>query len=291
MTITSKLLTEERAGVATLLQRLRGPRPLVCGIVNVTPDSFSDGGSYRDHSAAVAHGLQLADEGADIIDVGGESTRPGAQQPSVAEELERVVPVVEQLSRATSVPVSVDTSRAEVMRAAVEAGAGMINDVRALQHPGAVSAAAQLGVPVCLTHMQGSPGVMQRDPRYADVVDEVVDFLRQRVDECSAAGVPDGFLVVDPGFGFGKTLEHNLDLLASLPVLGRLGLPVMVGLSRKTMLGQITGRPVGHRQSASVTAAVLAAQRGAKILRVHDVAATADALKLLDALTSAEVQR
>ncbi|MFD0489339.1 dihydropteroate synthase [Saccharopolyspora spinosporotrichia] len=257
----------------------------------MTPDSFSDGGSYLDHSAAVAHGLRLAEEGADIIDVGGESTRPGARQPGVAEELERVVPVVERLSRATSVPVSVDTSRPEVMRAAVAAGAGLINDVRALREPGALPAAAELGVPVCLMHMQGSPGVMQRDPRYADVLGEVVSFLRRRVDECSAAGIPPGHLVVDPGFGFGKTLEHNLDLLASLPALGRLGLPVMVGLSRKSMLGQITGRTVRHRQAASVTAAVLAAQRGAKILRVHDVAATSDALKLLGAVAAAEVPR
>ncbi|QUH02187.1 dihydropteroate synthase [Saccharopolyspora erythraea] len=299
MTITSELLTREpnpppSGGVAEgapLLQRLRAPRPLLCGIVNVTPDSFSDGGSYLDHGAAVAHGLQLAEEGADIIDVGGESTRPGSRQPGVAEELERVVPVVERLSRATSVPVSVDTSRAEVMRAAVAAGAGMINDVRALREPGALSAAAESGVPVCLMHMQGSPGVMQRDPRYVDVVGEVVSFLRRRVDECSAAGIPPGRLVVDPGFGFGKTLEHNLDLLASLPALGQLGLPVMVGLSRKSMLGQITGRPVRHRQAASVTAAVLAAQRGARILRVHDVAATRDALKLLGAVAAAEVPR
>jgi dihydropteroate synthase len=299
MTTTSTLITgeptpppsKEHGGVEILLQRLRDPRPLLCGIVNITPDSFFDGGSYRDDGAAVAHGLRLADEGADIIDVGGESTRPGAHQPSVAEELDRVIPVIEQLSRATSTPVSVDTSRAEVMHAAVAAGAGMINDVRALQHPGAVATAAQLGVPVCLTHMLGSPTAMQRDPRYSDVVGEVVSFLRQRLDECSAAGIPDGHLVVDPGFGFGKTLEHNLDLLASLPALGQLGLPIMVGLSRKTMLGQITGRPVRHRLTASVTAAVLAAQRGAKILRVHDVAATGDALKVLDALSSAEVPR
>ncbi|GAA2797626.1 dihydropteroate synthase [Saccharopolyspora taberi] len=292
MTNTSELVTTEpKPRVDRLTQRLRDPRPLLCGIVNVTPDSFSDGGSCLDHAAAVARGLRLADEGAGIIDVGGESTRPGSRQPGVAEELERVVPVIERLTRATSVPVSVDTSRAEVMRAAVAAGASMINDVRALQEPGAVRAAAELGVPVCLTHMLGSPATMQRDPRYDDVVGEVVAFLRRRVEECSEAGIPDGHVVVDPGFGFGKTLEHNLELLASLPTLGQLGLPIMVGLSRKAMLGQITGRPVRHRRTASATAAVLAVQRGARILRVHDVAATSDALKVLDALASVEVPR
>ncbi|AIJ24581.1 dihydropteroate synthase [Amycolatopsis methanolica] len=260
------------------------PRTLVCGIVNVTPDSFSDGGLFHSHAAAVEHGERLAAEGADLLDVGGESTRPGARPPAPAEELDRVVPVIARLARVVDVPISVDTSRPEVMRAAVDAGAAMINDVRALRHPGALQAAAELGVPVCLTHMLRPPHLMQRDPRYTDVVAEVRDFLRARIDSCLAAGIPAEHVIVDPGFGFGKTLEHNLALLGALPAFRSLGVPVMVGLSRKTMLGQVTSRPVGQRTVASVTAAVLAAQRGAKIVRVHDVAATRDGLAVLEAL-------
>ncbi|OXM64641.1 MULTISPECIES: dihydropteroate synthase [Amycolatopsis] len=270
-----------RTPVPELLAR---PRTLVCGIVNVTPDSFSDGGAFHDSGAAVAHGERLVAEGADLLDVGGESTRPGAHPPALEEELDRVVPVIARLARVVDVPISVDTSRPEVMRAAVDAGAAMINDVRALRHPGALPAAAELGVPVCLTHMLRPPHLMQRDPRYTDVVAEVRDFLRARIEACRAAGIPAGHLIADPGFGFGKTLEHNLALLGALPEFRALGVPVMAGLSRKAMLGRLTGRPVGQRTVASVTAAVLAAERGAKIVRVHDVAATRDGLAILEAL-------
>ncbi|MER7012198.1 dihydropteroate synthase [Saccharopolyspora sp. NPDC000359] len=281
--MTGPLTTTATPPTAHLLRMLRGPRKLVCGILNATPDSFSDGGAHRDRGAAVDHGLRLVEEGADILDVGGESTRPGAHPPSVAEELDRVVPVIEELARRTGVPLSVDTSRPEVMAAAVAAGATLINDVRALRYPGAVEAAAELGVPVCLSHMLRPPHLMQRDPSYVDVLAEVAEFLRQRVEDCASAGIPRDHVVVDPGFGFGKTLEHNLVLLRSLRAFTELGVPVMAGLSRKAVLGQITGRPVQQREAASVTAAVLAAQRGAKVLRVHDVAATVDALKVLDA--------
>ncbi len=272
------------AAVGKLLRLLRGPRKLVCGILNVTPDSFSDGGAYWHSGAAVWRGLRLIEEGADILDIGGESTRPGASPPSVAEELDRVVGVVEQLAAQTDVPLSIDTSRPEVMREAVAAGATLINDVRALRHPGAVEVAADLGVPVCLSHMLRPPNLMQHDPSYDDVLVEVVAFLRERIDACVSAGIPREHIVIDPGFGFGKTLDHNLTLLRSLSSLTELDAPVMAGLSRKTMLGQITGRPVEDREAASVAAAVLAAQRGAKVLRVHDVAATVDVLKVLDAV-------
>lgn len=272
------------AAVGKLLRLLRGPRKLVCGILNVTPDSFSDGGAYWHSGAAVWRGLRLIEEGADILDIGGESTRPGASPPSVAEELDRVVGVVEQLAAQTDVPLSIDTSRPEVMREAVAAGATLINDVRALRHPGAVEVAADLGVPVCLSHMLRPPNLMQHDPSYDDVLVEVVAFLRERIDACVSAGIPRVHIVIDPGFGFGKTLDHNLTLLRSLSLLTELDAPVMAGLSRKTMLGQITGQPVEDREAASVAAAVLAAQRGAKVLRVHDVAATVDVLKVLDAV-------
>lgn len=265
-----------------LVARLADRAPLVCGIVNVTPDSFSDGG--RGPVDAVAHGMQLIAEGADLLDVGGESTRPGAAPPSVDEELRRVIPVVEALSRVASIPVSVDTSRPEVMRAAVAAGASMINDVRALQLPGALEAAAALQVPVCLMHMQGEPATMQDAPAYGDVVAEVREFLLDRVAACCVAGIPREHLLVDPGFGFGKTLKHNLALLDGLADTAPMGLPIMAGLSRKGMLGALTGRAVGDRCAASVVAALLAAQRGATILRVHDVAATVDAVAVLRAV-------
>ncbi|PKW00194.1 dihydropteroate synthase [Amycolatopsis echigonensis] len=265
----------------TLLGKLHRPGHLVCGIVNVTPDSFSDGG--RDPAAALDHALRLADEGADLLDIGGESTRPGAHPPSLQEELDRVTGVIEQLAARVPVPLSIDTSRPEVMDAAVRAEAVLINDVRALRYPDAVETAARLGVPVCLTHMLGPPHTMQQDPRYDDVVAEVREFLQDRMDTCLRAGIPREHLVVDPGFGFGKTLEHNLALLRSLDRFADLGAPVMAGLSRKAMLGRLTGRPVGQREAASVAAAMVAARRGAKILRVHDVAATADALTVLAA--------
>ena len=267
-----------------LARALAAGRPLVCGILNVTPDSFSDGGRFDDLDRAVAHGCTLAAEGADLIDVGGESTRPGSRPPTLAEELARVVPVVEALVQRVPVPLSVDTSRPEVMRAAVAAGASMVNDVRALRSPGALSAAAELGVPVCLMHMQRSPETMQEDPRYRDVVVEVRTFLAERVRACLDAGIRQEHLVVDPGFGFGKTPTHNVALLASLDGLRSLRVPVMVGLSRKSVLGQLTGRAVGDRLPASLAAALIAAQRGAAVLRVHDIAATRDVLTVLDAV-------
>jgi dihydropteroate synthase len=267
-----------------LVPALAARRPLVCGILNVTPDSFSDGGRFDDLDRAVAHGCTLAAEGADLIDVGGESTRPGSRPPTLAEELARVVPVVEALVQRVPVPLSVDTSRPEVMRAAVAAGASMVNDVRALRSPGALLAAAELGVPVCLMHMQRSPETMQEDPRYRDVVVEVRTFLAERMRACLDAGIRQEHLVVDPGFGFGKTPAHNVALLASLDGLRSLGVPVMVGLSRKSVLGQLTGRTVGDRLPASLAAALVAVQRGAAVLRVHDVAATRDVLAVLDAV-------
>jgi dihydropteroate synthase len=263
---------------------LHSARPLVCGILNVTPDSFSDGGRFFDHDRAAAHGVDLACQGADLIDIGGESTRPGAQPPTVDEELDRVVPVVERLARVTGVPVSVDTSRPEVMRAAVRAGASMINDVRALRVPGALDAAAELRVPVCLMHMQGDPATMQRSPRYGDVVAEVRSFLAERMSAAEAAGVSRDLMAVDPGFGFGKSLAHNVTLLGELRQFATLGARLMVGLSRKGMIGAITGRPVEQRLAGSISAAVLAAQRGAHVLRVHDVGATRDALAVLAAV-------
>ncbi|MCV2489823.1 dihydropteroate synthase [Geodermatophilus sp. YIM 151500] len=273
-----------RTSTQPLGRALAGRRPLVCGILNVTPDSFSDGGRFDGVDRAAERGCALAGEGADLVDIGGESTRPGSRPPTLAEELDRVVPVVEALVRRVAVPLSVDTSRPEVMRAAVAAGASMINDVRALRSPGALEAAAELGVPVCLVHMQRSPESMQRDPRYQDVVAEVRAFLAERTRACLDAGIPPEHLVVDPGFGFGKTLSHNVALLASLDALTGLGVPVMVGLSRKSMLGQLTGRAAGDRLPGSLAAAVIAAQRGAAVLRVHDVAATRDALAVLDAV-------
>jgi dihydropteroate synthase len=267
-----------------LSRALAGRRPLVCGILNVTPDSFSDGGRFDSLDRAVEHGRALAAEGADLIDVGGESTRPGARPPDVAEEVDRVVPVIEALVRQVPVPLSVDTSRPAVMQAAVAAGASMINDVRALRSPGALEVAVTLRVPVCLMHMQRTPETMQEDPRYQDVVAEVRAFLAERKRACLDAGIRPEHLVVDPGFGFGKTLSHNVALLASLGRLSSLGVPIMVGLSRKSMLGQLTGRAVGDRLPGSLAAAVIAAQRGAAVLRVHDVAATRDVLTILDAV-------
>jgi dihydropteroate synthase len=265
---------------------LKLDRPRVMGIVNVTPDSFSDGGHHADVEAAVAHGLRLAAEGADLLDVGGESTRPGAAPVTLEEELRRVVPVIERLARETALPLSVDTSKPEVMRAAVAAGAGMINDVHALRREGALDAAAALGVPVVLMHMQGEPGGMQAAPHYDDVVGEVHRFLAERIFACEMAGIPKSRLVLDPGYGFGKTTEHNFLLLRQQSRLLDLGLPLLAGLSRKRSLGEVTGREVGERLHASVAAAVLAAEYGARILRVHDVAATVDALKVWAAVSA-----
>jgi dihydropteroate synthase len=259
-------------------------RPRIMGIVNATPDSFSDGGRHAGVEAALAHALRLVAEGADLLDVGGESTRPGAAPVPIEEELARVVPVVAAIAARVGVPVSVDTSQPEVMRAAVSAGAGMINDVRALRVEGALEAAAALGVPVCLMHMQGTPQDMQAGPRYEDVVAEVHAFLTQRIFACEMAGIDKKRLLVDPGFGFGKALEHNLRLLRQLSRFAELGVPVLAGLSRKGMIGAITGRDVDARIHGSVAAALLAAQNGAAIVRVHDVAATADALAVLHAV-------
>jgi dihydropteroate synthase len=258
--------------------------PRVMGVVNVTPDSFSDGGIHFDPGAAVAHGECLAAEGAAILDVGGESTRPGAPPVPVAEEIRRVVPVIERLAARVSVPISVDTSKPEVMRAAVDAGAQMINDVRALRVPGALATAAGMGAAVCLMHMQGEPGTMQADPRYGDVVAEVREFLAQRVAACRAAGIPRERLCLDPGIGFGKLAEHNLALLARLRDLGDGSLPVLAGVSRKSLVGIITGRPPGERLAGSVAFAALCVAHGAAIIRAHDVAATVDAVKVAAAL-------
>ncbi|TDK24981.1 dihydropteroate synthase [Luteimonas aestuarii] len=266
--------------------------PRVMGIVNVTPDSFSDGGAHDDVDAAVAHGLRLAEEGADVLDIGGESTRPGAQLVPVDEELRRVIPVVERLAVQTALPISIDTSRPEVMRAAVAAGAGMINDVRALRREGALDAAAALGVPVVLMHMRGEPGSMQDAPEYDDVVGEVHRFLTERIFAAEMAGIARRNLLVDPGFGFGKSTAHNLALLAQLARFVELGVPVLAGLSRKRSIGELTGRDdPATRVHGSVAAHLIAAQRGAQLVRVHDVAATVDALKVWNAVAAVPVPR
>ena len=271
---------------------LRLDRARVVGIVNVTPDSFSDGGEHASLEDAVAHGLKLAEEGADVLDVGGESTRPGAPEVPLDEELRRVVPVVTQLARETGLPISVDTSKPEVMRAAVDAGAGMINDVHALRRDGALEDAAGLGVPVLLMHMLGEPRSMQDDPRYDDVVAEVHRFLAERIFAAEMAGIDKKRIIVDPGFGFGKTRDHNLLLLAQLERFTELGVPLMAGLSRKKTIGDLTGRAEPRdRIHGSVAAHLIAAQRGARLLRVHDVAATVDALKVLEAVAAQPAPR
>ncbi len=265
-------------------RRLDLGRRAVMGILNVTPDSFSDGGFYFAPDKAVARARQMVEEGADIVDVGGESTRPGAQPVSVEEEIERVVPVIERLARELEVPISVDTSKPEVMRAACAAGAGFINDVRALSAPGALETAAALGVPVCLMHMQGEPRTMQDNPRYRDVVAEVRDFLAGRLAAAEAAGIPRTRLLVDPGFGFGKTVAHNLALLRGLGEIAALGVPVLVGLSRKSLIGKLLGLPLERRLHASVALALMAVQNGARVVRVHDVGPTVEALRMWEAV-------
>jgi dihydropteroate synthase len=269
---------------------LRLDRPRVVGILNLTPDSFSDGGIHASVDDAVAHGVRMVEEGADMLDVGGESTRPGADEISVEEELHRVLPVIEQLAARTTVPISIDTSRPEVMRAAMAAGAGMINDVYALRRDGALEAAAELGVPVCLMHMLGEPRSMQDDPRYDDVVAEVHRFLTDRLFACELAGIDRRKVLVDPGFGFGKTLEHNLALLCALDRFSSLGSGVYAGLSRKRMIGTLTGRATpADRAAGSAAAALIAVQRGARIVRVHDVLPTVDALAVWRAVQAADV--
>jgi len=259
-------------------------RPRIMGILNVTPDSFSDGGQWVGKPEAIQHALAMQDAGADIIDIGGESTRPGAQAVPLQQELDRVITVIEAIVPQLSVPVSIDTSKPEVMREAVSAGAGMINDVYALRQDGALQAAADLAVPVCLMHMLGDPRVMQQNPVYDDVTAEINGFLLDRARQCELSGIPAQNIVLDPGFGFGKTLQQNLDLFHGLPELVASGYPVLVGMSRKAMIGQLTGRGMSNRVPGSITAAVLAVLQGVSIVRVHDVAETQDALNIVKSL-------
>lgn len=258
-------------------------RPLVMGIVNVTPDSFSDGGKFQDSRAAIMHARQMVEDGADLLDIGGESTRPGARAASLSEELDRVLPIIEALA-SIGVPISIDTQKPEVMRAALSKGASMVNDVNALQAPGALEVVASSNAGVCLMHKQGSPETMQQQPDYQDVMGDVREFLADRANAVMATGVKPERIVIDPGFGFGKTVAHNLTLLRNLYHFHELGFPVLAGLSRKSTLGAITGREVHERMAASIAAALIAVQKGAKILRVHDVRETVDALKVLDAV-------
>lgn len=261
-------------------------RTCVMGILNITPDSFSDGGDFFSIERAVERAFAMVDEGAAIIDIGGESTRPGAAAVCAQEELDRVLPVVEALAGELPVPVSIDTSKPVVMGAAVRAGAGMINDVSALRAEGALEAAKDTNVPVCLMHMQGNPRTMQQSPRYGDIVHEVRAFLASRLEACVEAGIGRERLIIDPGFGFGKTLEHNLKLLAHLEACCGLGTPVLVGISRKSMIGALADKPAGERLYGSLAAAVIAALSGAQIIRAHDVAQTAQALAVVDAINS-----
>jgi dihydropteroate synthase len=258
-------------------------QPVVMGILNVTPDSFADGGRHASLPAAVAHGERMAAEGARIIDVGGESTRPGADEVPADEELRRVIPVIERLAATLGVPVSIDTRKPAVMRAAISAGASMVNDVAALTAAGAIEAVADSGVGLCLMHMQGSPPTMQQEPRYADVLSEVRGFLRERVARCLGAGIGHERIAIDPGFGFGKTLAHNLALMRGLPQIAADGLPVLVGLSRKRMIAEMTGSGSDDRLAGSLALATLAALNGARIVRAHDVGPTVAALRIVSA--------
>ncbi|MDX1444531.1 MAG: dihydropteroate synthase [Gammaproteobacteria bacterium] len=257
------------------------------GVLNITPDSFSDGGRFLEKDAAIAQARRLVAEGADIIDVGGESTRPGAEPVSVDDELARVIPVIEALAPNIDRPISIDTSKPEVMRAAAAAGAAMLNDVNGFRADGAVEAAAELGIPVCVMHMKGEPRTMQLNPEYADVTREVGDFLVERAGALEAAGLPREMIVIDPGFGFGKTLAHNLELLNRLPELGERGYPVLVGMSRKSMIGALLDTPVDDRLHGSVALATVAAMKGAAVIRVHDVKPTRDALRIASAVQAA----
>jgi dihydropteroate synthase len=262
--------------------------PKIMAIINVTPDSFSDGGRLASAQQAIDFALRAVEQGAHMLDIGGESTRPDAEPVSVDEELARVIPVIEALAASVDVPISIDSSKPEVMRAAVAAGAGFINDVYALRREGALQAAAELGVPVCLMHMLGSPQTMQQDPHYDDVQVQVRQFLTERIFACEMSGIAKKNIVIDPGFGFGKRLEDNLALLANLEYFTQLGVPVLAGLSRKSMIGLITGRALDQRVAGSAAAAMLAAQNGARIIRVHDVAETKDALAILSAVDGAK---
>ena len=262
--------------------------PRVMGIVNVTPDSFSDGGKFAATNLAIEHALKLAEEGADILDIGGESTRPNATPVSLQEELDRVIPVIEGLIKQINIPISIDTYKPQMMQAAIAAGASMVNDVRALQEDGALEVVAKSNVGVCLMHMQGTPQTMQVNPQYNNVVNDVKEFLAARLQATmngtnGHAGLAKNRILLDPGFGFGKTREHNISLLQNLESFANLGQPLLVGLSRKSVLGQVTGNDVNARLYASIAASVLAAQKGARILRVHDVKATVEALKIVSA--------
>ncbi|MBT5008297.1 MAG: dihydropteroate synthase [Halieaceae bacterium] len=270
-------------------------RPLVMGVINTTPDSFSDGGTlYRSDQLnldlALERAKTMVESGADIIDIGGESTRPGAAPVGETLEMDRVLPLLQRISTELDVVVSIDTSTPALMSEAAAQGAGLINDVRALRRPGAMEAAARSGLPVCLMHMQGEPGSMQRSPEYGDVLTDVGEFLKQRIAACCEAGIPRERVMLDPGFGFGKSVQHNLALLAGLPQLAAIGLPLLVGLSRKSLIGQLIGRDVDQRMPASIALAVLAAERGAAIIRTHDVAETSDALAMYSALSELKSQ-
>lgn len=254
------------------------------GVLNITPDSFSDGGRFTVVETAIEQALSMADLGASIIDVGGESTRPNATPVSNKEEISRVVPVIKGIRSKSNVAISIDTSKPDVMKAAVDEGANLINDVYALQRPGALEMAASLGVPVCLMHMQANPKTMQDSPNYLNVIDEVNSFFTQRIAVCEDVGIPRDQIIIDPGFGFGKTLQHNLSLLAKLALFERHGCPILAGLSRKSMLGELLNKKVEERLSGSVAAALIAVINGASIVRVHDVAETADALKIYNAV-------
>ena len=257
------------------------------GIVNVTPDSFSDGGKFAATNLAIEHALKLAEEGADILDIGGESTRPNATPVSLQEELDRVIPVIEALVKQfkqVNIPISIDTYKPQVMQAAIAAGASMVNDIRALQEDGALETVAKTNVGICLMHMQGTPKTMQQNPQYNDVVNDVKEFLAARLQASIHAGVAKNRILLDPGFGFGKTREHNVTLLQNLESFADLSQPLLVGLSRKSVLGQMTGNDVNARLYASIAASVIATMKGAKILRVHDVKATVEALKVVSAI-------
>ncbi len=263
-------------------------QPQVMGILNVTPDSFSDGGKHADVKQALDHALRMIDEGARFIDIGGESTRPGAPEVSLQEELDRTIPVIEAVAKNAQCVISIDTSKAEVMREAVKAGAGLINDVRALQEPGALIAASETGVPVCLMHMQGQPRTMQNHPTYQDVVEDVTQFLLERAEVCEKAGIAKEHILFDPGYGFGKSLEHNYALVKHLPKLMDLGYPVLVGMSRKSMIGNLLNRKGDERLAGSISLATIVAQMGAQIIRVHDVKETADAVNIVNMLNKIE---
>ena len=294
-----ELLASPHAGLKPVVERLEGPRaaiagcdfarPLIMGIVNVTPDSFSDGGKFLDAGAAISHALQLEAEGADILDIGGESTRPGAEPIGIAEEKRRVLPVIEAVARRARVPISIDTRNASVMTSAADAGARLINDVSALAHDsGSLATVARLGLPVVLMHSLGDPRIMQNDPRYDEVVLDVYDALALRIATCEAAGIPRERLIVDPGIGFGKTLAHNLALLGSLSIFHGLGCAVLLGASRKSFISKLTGATANERLPGSLAAALIAAEQGANIIRVHDVAATRQALAIAAAAFAGE---